>query len=283
MVPIVNPMNDPFDLLTPDELLRADNQVKMLKLELEYNRQLEPFSEDVSPEFVSDFLDSLVAQEEMQKDSRLLSVYEILGKPPFTPEIILTDSEVMPALNTLLQQMSKRGITLEILAPEDYTSRTIYHFVTTELFAYKTPFSGDSIEKFVYEEFYPNYRYDIVKQSNAFLKGLAEGKFEPLNRSLADQFLDRQTVPYYSVSVRPDVCGHLNRLVESWWPRTLRAGSVTNVLISHDTETAQASLMLHLNVEGDPKHILKEGIIYLTRFDLWWMIERVVVDDWVLE
>lgn len=276
-------MNDPFDLLTPDELLRADNQIRMLKLELEYNVQIEPFSEDVSPESVSDFLDSIVAQEEMQKNSRLLSVYEILGKPSFTPEIILTDSEVTPALANLLQQMSKRGITLEVLAPEDYTSRTIYHFVTTELFAYEIQFSGDCIEKFVYEEFHPNYRYDIVKQSNAFLKAMAEGGFEALNRLLGEQFLDRQTVPYYSVSVRSDVCAYLNQLVESWWPRTLRAGSVANVLISHDTETAQASLMLHLGVEGDPKHILKEGVVYLSRYDLWWMIERVVIDNWILE
>ena len=65
--------------------------------------------------------------------------------------------------------------------------------------------------------------------------------------------------------------------------QTLRASSVTNVLISHDTETAQANLMLHLGVEEDPKRILKQGTIYLSRLDLWWMIERVVIDDWILD
>lgn len=275
---------NPFELLTPDELLRADNQLKLLKLELYHDVQIELFDEETPPKSVGEFLDSLFALEEMQHNPRQTTLYDLIGRPPFQPETNLSNSEVMLALEALLRQMGKNGITLEVLAPHDYEPRTIYKFLTKELLSYEVSHKGwGSTANFIYEEFHPNYRYDIVKQSNAFLNGLTQVVFDQLNRCLADQFLNRQTFPYYAVSVQAGVMAHLNELVESWLPRTLREGSVQSVRIADDTETAQATLLLHLGVDGDPKHIVKEGIIYLSRSDLWWVIERVVIDGWILE
>jgi hypothetical protein len=276
-------MKDIFDILTPDELTQVDNQIKMLKLELLHNVQLEPFGNGTSPEVAGNFLDSILALEEMQKDPWEVSLYDLIGQPPFQPEAELTNHEVTQALDALLQRMSENNISLTILAPDDYTDRTIYRFVTDVLFRYEiTDLSADCKTNFVYEEFYPNARYDVVKQSKKFFKGLINVDFSRFNNCLGDQFLERQLIPHYAVTVRSEVIEHLHELIENFWPRTVREGLVTNVLIAENSETAQTTVMIHLGVEGDSNYVVTEGTIHLVRYDFWWFIDRVVIGDWIL-
>lgn len=277
-------MNDPFYLLTPDELMRANTQINLLKRELERNVLVEPSGKEVKPGTTDTILESIAALETLQKESDLYSVYELIEKPPFRPDIELTDFEVKQALAGLQERMVNYGILLKLLAPDDYSDRTIYRFITNELFLYETDYlaEGETIQ-FVYEEFHLNHRYSIVEQGRKLIKMLIEGNFDQLNRCLGEQFLDRQTIPCYTVSVRPEVTEQLNDLVEGWWPRTLRNGAATNVLIANDTEMAQATLRLHLGAKDDPDYLLKEGTIFLSRYDLWWVIERIKIDEWVLE
>ncbi len=276
-------MNDPFDLLTPDELIQADNQIKMLKLELFHNVQIEPFDGETSPESVSDFLDSILALEAMQKEPWEASLYDLLGRPSFQPESDLTNHEVSQALDTILQLMAGQDIALAIRSPGDYDDRTIYRFVTNELFQYQLGDLGECCPTtFVYEEFYPNNRYDILKQGEKFVKGLISGDFDHYKTCLADQFLYRQTIPVYTVSVQDEVIDTMYRLTENLWPRTVRAGFLKNVSIADDAGSAQATMVLHLGVDGDPHYITKEGTIHLIRYDFWWLIDRVIIDDWTL-
>jgi hypothetical protein len=280
----VNPMNDPLYLFTPDELIQADRQIKLLQLELKHNAQGEPFGGESEPELVINFMDNIHALDDIQKNVWEFSVYDLIGRPSFRPASELTDAEIPLALSTLRHQLNERGITLEILAPDDYTDRTIYCFVTNELLPYEIPnVDGEWETNFVYEEFYPNARYDIIRQGNKLLDSLKNGGLEKLSNCLAEQYLDRQTIPTYSVRVRPEVIDHLTELIEGWWPRTLRGGSVNNVLIADDTETAQATLELHMGLEGDTNHLLKEGLVFLVRYDLWWVIDRIEIDGWVLK
>ncbi|MCY7359772.1 MAG: hypothetical protein LH609_20415 [Rudanella sp.] len=255
----------------------------MLKLELFHNVQMEPFDGETSPESVSDFLDSILALEAMQKEPWEVSLYDLIGRPPFQEESELTNHEVTHALDTILQLMAGQEIALAIRSPDDYDDRTIYRFVTNELFQYQLGDLGESCPTmFIYEEFYPNNRYDIVKQGKRFIKGLISGTFDRYNTCLGDQFLDRQTIPVYAVSVQDEVIDTMNRLTENLWPRTVRAGFLKNVSIADDAETAQATMVLHLGVDGDPQYITKEGTVHLVRYDFWWFINRVMIDDWVL-
>ncbi len=277
-------MNDPFYLLTPDELMRVNTQISLLKRELERNVLVEPDGKEIDPGPVDTLLDSISALEELQKESVLCSVYELIEKPPFQPDINLNDLEVGQALIALQHRMSEYGILLTVLAPEDYSDRTIYRFMTNELFLYEIAYwSEGETTQFIYEEFHPNHRYTIVEQGNRFIKMVAEGRFDQLNRCLAEQFLDRHTIPFYQVSVQDDVTDHLNNLIEEWWPHTLQNGSVENVLIADDSEMAQATLLLNLGVEGDPNYLLKTGRIFFSRYDLWWVIEQVEIGEWVLK
>ena len=277
-------MNDPLYLLTPDELIRANTQINLLKQELERNVLVEPSGKETESETTDTFLESMAALGALQKKSDLCSVYELIEKPPFQLDTELTDHEVRQALTGLLQRMARCGILLKMLAPDDYSERTIYRFISNELFLYETYSlgKGETIQ-FVYEEFHQNHRYNIVEQGNKFVKMLVEGNFDQLNRCLAEQFLARQTIPCYTVSVRPEVTDHLNDLIEGWWPQTLRGGSCANVLIADDTETAKATLQLHMGMGGDPDYLPKESTIFLSRYDLWWVIERREIDEWVLK
>ncbi|MVM34741.1 hypothetical protein GO755_32230 [Spirosoma sp. HMF4905] len=231
-------MTDTFDELTPDESLRADNQIKLLKLELEHNVLFESFDEATPPEEVSDFLDGILALEEMQRNPKEITVYDKVGRPPFLPEIDLSDNEVAQALDTLLRQMGEHRVALDILAPDDYDDRTMYRFVTDELFAHETTdLGGGWTTNFIYEEFHPNHRYDIINHCHDFIRMLSEERFDTLDHCLDDRFFDRDT-ELWSSSARPEVTTCLTELIESWWPRTLREGSVSEVTIADDTETA---------------------------------------------
>lgn len=280
-------MPDPLDQLTPDESLQADNQIKLLKLELDHNVTFEPFDETSPPEEVGGFLDGILALEEMQKNPQQITVYDKVGQPPFQPETDLTDAEVKQALDALLCRMSEHGVALAILAPDDYDDRTIYRFVTNELFAHETTdIGGGWTTNFTYEEFHPNHRYDIIERCDDFMNMLSKGEFDTLSHGMDDHFFDRQTESWSS-NAWPEVTACLNDLVESWWPRTFRKGFVTSiqvadVRVSDGDETAQATLTVHLGVEGDTGYIVKEGTAFLRLFYDYWSIERVTFGDWVL-
>lgn len=277
-------MLDTLDELTPEESLWVDNQLKLLKLELEHDVQLEPFDEATSPERIGQLLDSVLLLEEMQETSNPISLYEQIGSPPFVAECELSDDELKRELAELLQWMQAKGITLNVLAPNDYDDRTIYRFITNEIFTYELiDFGAGWTTTFTYEEFYPNHQYDINKQSNRLIQALVKGNLDCLRDCLADQFLDQIESDAYAVAVKPVVVDQVDEFGDRWWPRSLRGGSVVNIRLDQNAQTAEAVLRLQFGVDGDPAYIVKEGTVYLSRWDFWWFIERVSIDGWVLE
>ncbi|TAE23365.1 MAG: hypothetical protein EAZ91_22125 [Cytophagales bacterium] len=277
-------MRTPLDLLTPDEWLRADNQFKMLKLELEHKIQIDPFSEDTPPELVSNYLDSMLAIQPTVEPKTLVSVYETIGCPPFRPDTDLTDAEITHALGAMIVCLSKFGIKLDILSPGDYSDRTIYRFVTNELFSYQSPdLTDDEGITFIYEEFHPNHRYDIVRQTQLLVRGLIHGKTKSLCRCLSAHFLTETWTGRRSITLAPATQAAFNELSENWWPHRLRGASIQQIQIDPEAQSALVTLQVQLGVNGDTNSIVKRGTVLLNRWDLWWFVEKIAIDTWRLE
>jgi len=275
-------MSNPLDELTPDESLRADNQIKLLKLELDHNVMFGEFSEAESPQQIGEFLDGILALEEMHKNPQQTTVYDKIGRPSFQPETDLTDVEVSEALDVLMQQMSDHGVELDVLAPEDYTDRIIYRFLTDELFPHETTeLGGNWTTNFTYEELHPNHRYDIVDCCEGFICRLVENSLEYLEHYLEKHFFIWQSNPC-QVIILPKVETLLRDLIDRWWPYSIRGGSVSAIQISDDAATSQATFHLDLTVGDDPNGKIETGSVWLRQAFDCWSIERVEFGDWTL-
>lgn len=275
-------MSDLLNDLTPDESLRADNEIKLLKLQLEHDVIFSDFDAAMPPEQVGEFLDSIFALEEMHKNPTQITVYDKVGQPTFQPESSLTDNELLMALDGLLRRMGEHSVNLDVLAPDDYDDRTIYRFLTEELFPHETTdMGGGWTTNFIYEEFHPNHPYDISNHCHDFINMLVAGHFDSLSPNMADHFFDREAEPW-SHNARPIVTARLTELLEGWWPRTPRSGTVENIQVAHDAETAQATLVFQLGVAGNANTITQTGTAHLSNTNDWWSIDHVTINGWEL-
>ncbi|MCY7352703.1 MAG: hypothetical protein LH606_18935, partial [Cytophagaceae bacterium] len=212
-------MTTPDDTLTPGEDRHADNELKKLRLELEHGAKFFEGSTKASPELMGDWLDHVANYEAQHKNARMLTVYTYVGQPNFRDETDLTDEEIGPELERLLQLMADNDVVLDVLAPEDYDDRTLYRFVTEELFIEGTDdirIPG-SFKHFTYEEFHPNPRYDVVNRCAEFIELLAKGNFDKLTWGMDSPFYDRTQSPH-GFKARPEVRQKLDELVARWHP-----------------------------------------------------------------
>ncbi|HEY8511309.1 MAG TPA: hypothetical protein VIL31_05085 [Cyclobacteriaceae bacterium] len=163
--------------LSPEEELRAENNLLKLKLKLEYGMQ-ETDTSNLPPHVENDWLKYIEAFEKQYRDAKSVTVYEFIGKPPYKALEALTPEQVGPELNRLLDIMGEHDVALDCLCK--YDDAIIYKFLTEELF----PHEMDLIRipgmthHFIYEEFHPNHDYDLRRKSQFFLTCLYRKKWD---------------------------------------------------------------------------------------------------------
>lgn len=157
--------NDNEDL--PDLNINDDISFKRLKLSFYLEDNVELTSGTLSPEQEIQFLDQMLSMYKKFEEVKKVTVFEKIGKPAFFPVSELSDEEVKLELTNLKKLLRKNKVPLVI--NYKYNPRIIYNFITTEFFQklvsekyYDTP-----LNRFEYEEFYPNYE-EYVKQACSF-------------------------------------------------------------------------------------------------------------------
>jgi hypothetical protein len=126
--------------------------------EFQYSERAEPISPETEHEFLNYIMD-FERQESMAKE---LTVFEVLGSPRHFPKVEEVPDDKMKALvNELMAYMRSRGIELTVFSP-NVSSREIYRFVTTELFAHRMLHINmpGMITCFIYDEFHPDHPYE---------------------------------------------------------------------------------------------------------------------------
>lgn len=172
--------------VTSDDI-RLENDFIKLKMMAEMGAVFCGSNEQVPPEIERQFLENVLAFE--QSKPELVTVYDHIGRPSFFNEIDLDDETLAQELERLNLVLENNGIELSVLA--QYDPRTLYRFITNELFQQETQKVNipGMRHVFVYEEFHPNHEYDIQGRTMEFLKSWFTKKFADLDWELSAQFM----------------------------------------------------------------------------------------------
>jgi hypothetical protein len=161
-----------------DDELRASNELLKLRLEREHGmRHYE--SNGISPALENQWLRYICDHEELYRQCGRISVYDYIGRPPFTAIENLEREQVTAELERLLSVMKSHGIQLDCMC--EYEDRIIYQFVTTELFGIEM----DNIQMpglvnhFTYEDFHMNNQYEIERIGIDLIKSIYNHEWRP--------------------------------------------------------------------------------------------------------
>ena len=164
--------NEPEEFENELERLKRENEIKKLKLMLEYGMKVpvESLNKDIPPQVESQFLDNVMEFEKAFHHSERIMIYDFIGKPDYRKSESIPDSEITVELDRIMQLLNENQISLDTLCEVD--DRVLYHFITEELFLTETDnmkIKG-MISHFTYEEFHPNHEYDIRNNCNWFIE-----------------------------------------------------------------------------------------------------------------
>jgi len=164
-------MNQPPLSSDHDDELRASNELLKLKLELEHGmRHYE--SNGLSPDLENKWLKYIYDHEELYSQCGRISVYDYIGRPPFTAIERLERKQVTAELERLLSVMKTNGVQLDCMY--EYDDSVIYRFVTTELFGVEMDNirMPGLVNHFTYEDFHMNNQYEIERIGTDLIKSI---------------------------------------------------------------------------------------------------------------
>jgi hypothetical protein len=175
----------------PQENLRIENDFLKLKLKAQFGDAFFMDSNaDLPPEIENQFLKNMMAFEDAHANAEYSTVYESLGKPAYKAADELTAAEISTELIRITAIMAEHSIALDI-CDGPYADEVIYKFITEELFAHeieKTPVFGMGWN-FIYEEFHPNDKADIEKNTHEFLQHWFTRDFNEYCSELGYEFM----------------------------------------------------------------------------------------------
>ena len=158
--------------LSPEEALRADNEIKSLNLELKYGALHTHISEDAPPELISQWLDNVTSYEEQCAKAEKITIHEFVGKPALRMASTLKDSELEPEIERLTTVLEKHFVLTD--RPEHLKPRDYYRFLCEEFMQHlMTNYSAAGmIHFFPYEEFHREGPEFIELHAGEFIQDL---------------------------------------------------------------------------------------------------------------
>jgi len=158
------------------ENLRIENEIKKIKLTLEYGAIFSKPSEnsELNPHIEAQFLDNIEQFEKAYNNCKQISIYDFIGKPEFRKTDDIPNEEINAELGKMINLMNESGIYLDTLC--EVEDPVLYRFITEELFLHETDdvrIEGMSYN-FIYEEFHPNHEYDIRNHSLEFINSFLD-------------------------------------------------------------------------------------------------------------
>jgi hypothetical protein len=270
----------------PEENFRIENEILKIKLKAQYGDAFFMQSNaELSPEMENQFLKNIIAFEDSRADVSFTTVYESLGKPGYKPAGELTDAEITAALKRITVIMEQHNIALHI-NDGPYPDETIYKFITEELFAHEieaNPVFGSGWN-FIYEEFYPNDKADIEKNTHEFLQHWFTRNFDEYSTELAYQFITAEGKQFdrkrFMEKIKP-----FFEAFEEFRDDAYNIDEIKFELQDNDTGLGHAEGMLKYDAvmeNGEIIHYEGPYKLYMQRQDKWWTIFYFIMPgfDW---
>ncbi len=175
----------------PLENMKIENEFLKIKLSAQYGDGFFMQGDAaLPPDIENQFLKNMIAFEDNSKNAEYTTLYEKIGSPAYKKIAELNEEEVSAALENITLCMEEHAVSLDI-CDGPYPDAVIYTFITEELFEQEiekeSMFGGGW--HFIYEEFYPNDKVDIEKNTHEFLKHWFTKNFDEYSSELAYHFV----------------------------------------------------------------------------------------------
>jgi hypothetical protein len=176
----------------PTENMKIENEFLKIKLKAQYGDGffMQEGDHAIPPDLENQFLKQMMNFEENYEKAEYITLYEKIGKPEYKKIEVLSENEIAEAIISLTIRMEEHGILLD-LNDGPYPDEVIYKFITEELFEQeieKESFFGGQWH-FSYEEFHPNDRKEIEKNTHEFLQHWFSKGFDEYSTELAYHFI----------------------------------------------------------------------------------------------
>lgn len=179
------------------ENLQIENEMLRIQLKAQFGDafQMES-SNSLPPEIENQFLKNILAFHGAT-NTETITVHDKIGKPFYPSADKLTQLEISQELQRIMLLLKKNDILLDF-SHGPYPDEEIYRFITEELFSQQTEI--DSITglkwNFIYEEFHPNNRVDIEKNTHKFFTHWFNRMFDSYSWELDDEIITSDGARY---------------------------------------------------------------------------------------
>ncbi len=259
------------------ENLRIENEFLKIKLKAQYGDSFQMgISADMPLEIENQFLKSMMAFEDEYANAEYVTVFERLGSPEYKPLKELDEVELNNSIKRLMKLLHNNDIKLDIL-DGPYDAKIIYQFITDELFTRKVeskPLAGMT-SNFIYEEFHPNHKADIIKRTHSFLLNWFGRKFTEYCTELSWHCITDEGLQL----TREDVVGKMNIFFEAFEQFKDDGYNINNINFELQEEAdrgmgfAEGTLKYDAVLEnGEIIHYVGHYKLYLQLEDNWWSI-----------
>jgi hypothetical protein len=259
------------------ENLRIENEFLKIKLKAQYGDSFQMgISADMPLEIENQFLKSMMAFEDEYANAEYVTVFERLGSPESKRLDELDELTLSLAIKRLMKLLQNNDIKLDIL-DGPYEDKVIYRFITEELFSIKVeskPLAGMTCN-FIYEEFHPNHKADIIKRTHSFLHNWFGRKFTEYCTELSWHCITDEGIQL----TREDVIGKMNIFFEAFEQFKDDGYNINNTSFELQEEVDKgmgfAEGMLKYDAvldNGDIIHYEGPYKLYLQLEDGWWSI-----------
>ncbi len=259
------------------ENLRIENEILKIKLRAQFGDAFQMENNaDMPPEIENQFLKRMMAFEDEYANAEYVTVYERIGKPAIREVNEMSREELHEALNKLTSILVTNDITLDI-CDGPYEDELIYRFITEELFSIKVEkVSIAGMEcHFIYEEFHPNHKADIVKRTHTFLNNWFKRRFTEYCTELSWHCMNTDG----EQMTREDIIEKMNIFFEAFSQFSNDGYNIDNVSFELQEEAkrgmgfAEGVLKYDAVMEnGEIIHYMGPYKLYLQMEDDWWSI-----------
>ena len=169
--------------------LRLENDILKLKMQAQFGA-ITQISPGLPPDIENEFLQNIQRFDDAWQNVKLIKVYDLAGKPVFKKAESLSSEKIGIELERLEKLLAEKNIYLHVHG--EYEPSVIYRFITEELFEYET--EDMQVEgfqnNFIYEEFYPNHKLDLVETTVGFFRSWFTKNFDEHSLELSQVLMN---------------------------------------------------------------------------------------------
>lgn len=250
--------------------LNFENEFLKLKLIAESGAHIS--ANNLPPQVENDFLKYIMEFEKAAGEKRMIKLFDKIQRPDFP---INVDDDSLPSeLEKLLKHLEQHHIKVTSLC--EVSDRELYRFIVEDLFE-ETIDDIPDIEGgyccFIYEDFYPNHRYDIENRLEDLLRLLIKKEGDIYNWLLSSEFISVSGTKL----TENQVLEHLHDFFDQYQSIEIPVFEKKELTIEESKAVQTVCLKMEMRTgEGSGLHIFEgDGNISFENTDGWWSVSGI--------